>query len=192
MNALAQTTNAFAAASTNDIRAIKPLVFVDAGSAWLWWILAALAVATLLAGLLWFLKSKTIPPLPAESAHARAKRKLAAALNLIDQPRLFCIAVSDTLRIYLEERFDFRAPERTTEEFMNELQSTPLLNTDQKRFLGAFLSECDLVKFAKHEPTQSDLEKLHLAALRLVTETEPTPAAAVPPVIAPPTLNRAS
>lgn len=192
MNALAQTTNAFATASTNDIRAIKPLVFVNTGSVWLWWILAALAVAVLIASLMWFLKSKTIPPLPPESAHTRAKRNLAAALSLIGQPRLFCIAVSDTLRVYLEERFDFRAPERTTEEFMSELQDTPLLNAEQKRFLGAFLSECDLVKFAKHEPTQSDLEKLHTAALRLVIETEPLPATAAPPVIAPPTLNRAS
>lgn len=190
MNALAQTTNAFAAPGTNDIRAIKPPVPVGVDFLSLWGILAALAVAAALAGVLWSLKRKSEPPLAPEPAHARARRKLMAALALLDQPRLFCIAVSDTLRTYLEERFDFRAPERTTEEFMNELQATPLLNTEQRRSLGAFLGQCDLVKFAKHEPTRSELGYLHAAALRLVTETEPPPPTAAPPVFAPPKLDR--
>ncbi len=190
MNALAQTTNAFAAVSTNDIRAIKPPVPMDASVTWLWWMLAALFVAAAIAALLWLIKNKSTPMLPPEAPHHRARRKLIAALELLGQPRLFCIAVSDTLRLYLEERFDFHAPERTTEEFMAELRATPLLNGEQKRFLGAFLTECDLVKFAKHEPARSDLEKLHVAALRLVTETEPPPTGAIPPVIVPPILNR--
>ncbi len=192
MNASAQTTNAFAAAGTNDIRPIKPPVPVGADFLSLWGILVALAVAAALAGVLWSLKRKSAPALTPEPAHVRARRKLMSALALLDQPRLFCIAVSDTLRTYLEERFDFRAPERTTEEFMNELQATPLLNTEQRRSLGAFLEQCDLVKFAKHEPTQSELGDLHAAALRLVTETEPPPPAAVPPVFAPPKLDRTS
>ncbi|MSR43080.1 MAG: hypothetical protein EXS19_03475 [Pedosphaera sp.] len=192
MNALDQTTNAFAAAGTNDIRAIKPPVPVDIGLVSLWWILAALVVAAALAGLLWSIKRKNASPLTPEPAHARARRKLMAALALLDRPRLFCIAVSDTLRVYLEERFNFRAPERTTEEFMNELQATPLLNAEQRRSLGVFLGQCDLVKFAKHEPARSELEELHAAALRLVTETEPPPPTAAPPVFVPPTLDRTS
>ena len=89
--------------------------------------------------------------------------------------------VSDTVRYYLEERFEIRAPERTTEEFLRELRSTDRLLKDQKESLGEFLASCDLVKFAKYEPGETELRGLHGSALRLVEETEPTPAETVPP-----------
>ena len=98
---------------------------------------------------------------------------LEKALELIAQPKPFCILVSDTIRVYLEERFDFHAPERTTEEFLHELQGTDLLSAEQKEKLGEFLERCDLVKFAKYEPGEPELRDLHGSALRLVEETEP-------------------
>jgi hypothetical protein len=98
---------------------------------------------------------------------------LAEALTLITQPKPFVIAVSDTARTYLEERFDFRAPERTTEEFLHELHGTDLLLPEQKESVGNFLESCDLVKFAKYEPREAELRELHSSALRLVEETEP-------------------
>ncbi|MDQ6631578.1 MAG: hypothetical protein M3Y82_07445, partial [Verrucomicrobiota bacterium] len=85
------------------------------------------------------------------------------------------IIVSDTIRVYLEERFAFHAPERTTEEFLYELKSTDLLTDDQKKSLGEFLSRCDLIKFAKYDPTETELEDLHQSAMSLVEETEPKP-----------------
>src|SRR5206468_11017394 len=118
-------------------------------------------------------QAAVVPPVP---AHIRAKQKLQDALALLGQPREFCIMVSDTIRWYLEERFDFRAPERTTEEFLYELQSTELLTRDQKESLGEFLNRCDLVKFAKYEPREPELRDLHSSALRLVEETEPVTA----------------
>ena len=111
------------------------------------------------------------PPIP---AHVRAKQKLEEALALIAQPKPFVMAVSDTARTYLEERFEFRAPERTTEEFLRELAGTKLLLPDQKESLGNFLASCDLVKFAKYEPGETELRGLHGSAVRLVEETEPT------------------
>src|SRR5205814_663823 len=89
------------------------------------------------------------------------------------QPKPFCIAVSDAVRAYLEERFEFRAPERTTEEFLHELRKTDLLSEDQKGTLGEFLCSCDLVKFAKYEPNETKLRELYGAAMRLVDETVP-------------------
>jgi hypothetical protein len=113
-----------------------------------------------------------VPPVP---AHLRARHKLAAALDLIAQPKPFCIEVSDVTRHYLEERFTFHAPERTTEEFLRELAETDLLSPDQKESLGRFLESCDLVKFARYEPGETELRALHESALRLVEETEPKP-----------------
>jgi hypothetical protein len=163
------------AIAANDIRDIKPPVEIPSGWEWLWWVLAALAtIAVAVLIWRWWQKRRTQvsvePPVP---AHVRAKLRLAEALALIAQPKPFVIAVSDTARTYLEERFDFRAPERTTEEFLHELRGTNLLSAEQKEKLGEFLECCDLVKFAKYEPVENELRDLHGSALRLVEETEP-------------------
>ena len=46
-----------------------------------------------------------------------------------------------------------RAPERTTEEFLYELTDSSVLVEEDKESVGEFLRDCDLVKFAKQEPT---------------------------------------
>ena len=48
-----------------------------------------------------------------------------------------------------------------------------MLLPDQKESVGNFLESCDLVKFAKYEPAETELLGLHGAALRIVNETEP-------------------
>ena len=168
-------TNSNTVATANDIRDIKPPVEIPNGWAWLWWLLAILAaIAVAFFIWRWWQKRKAnvpiVPPIP---AHVRAKQKLEEALALITQPKPFVVAVSDTARTYLEERFQFRAPERTTEEFLRELSGTDLLVKEQKESLGNFLASCDLVKFAKYEPGENELRELHSSALRLVEETEP-------------------
>lgn len=158
-----------------DIRDIKPPIEIPTGWEWLWWTLAVLVII-LIAVIIWCWWRKRrsqivfVPPVP---AHVRAKQKLDEALALISQPKPFVIAVSDTARAYLEERFNFRAPERTTEEFLRELSSTELLANEQKESLANFLESCDLVKFAKYEPRETELRELHASAVKLVEETEP-------------------
>ena len=194
-------TNSLAAA---DIRDIKAPVEIPSGWLWLWCVLGGLgiALASYIAWRYWQkhrTKPKTqeliIPP------HVRARRKLEQALSLIYEPRPFCILVSDTLRVYLEEAFSLRAPERTTEEFLDELQSSALLSFSQKQSLGDFLMRCDLVKFAREEPTVDRLKELHASALRLIDETSvflqrpspPTePGPPVPPTSNPPPMITAS
>jgi hypothetical protein len=157
------------------LRDIKPPVQLP--DPWKW-VLLGLALAVL-AVAAWFLwrewrrRRALVPPIPIIPAHVRARRKLEEALALISQPREFCIVVSDTIRGYLEERFRFHAPERTTEEFLHELRETNLLTPDQKDGLGEFLKRCDLVKFARYEPHEPELRDLHESALRLIEETEP-------------------
>jgi hypothetical protein len=171
-------TNAIPSVSrslTNSLRDIKPPVEIPSGWALVCWVLGALAVVALLflAWRYWQKRRAQAAVVPIIPVHVRAKQKLQEALALLGQPREFCILVSDTIRWYLEERFDFHAPERTTEEFLYELQGTELLTRDQKESLGDFLNRCDLVKFAKYEPGEPELRDLHEAALRLVEETEP-------------------
>jgi hypothetical protein len=166
----------------SDLHDIKPPVEIPSGWAWVLWVLGALLVAALLywAWQYWQKRRLAAPQIPVVPPHVRARQKLQEALALIGQPREFCILVSDTIRWYLEERFDFRAPERTTEEFLHELRATNLLTAEQKESLGHFLQSCDLVKFARYEPGEPELRGLHEAAARLVDETEPRPLAATP------------
>jgi hypothetical protein len=165
------------AVGTNDIREIKAPVPVSSGWTWVAWVLGAAAVVAVM----WWLwkrwRTKKSEPVPemVVPAHERARKKLELALRLIDEPKPFCTAVSDALRVYLEERFGLHAPDRTTEEFLFELQSTALLTFSQKQSLADFLERCDLVKFAKFEPPQTALRDLYKAALKLVSETEPPP-----------------
>ena len=170
-------TNQISSLVTNDIRDIKPPIEIPNGWEWLWITVGVLA-GTVILFVLWKRWQKRraqiafVPPVP---AHIRAKQKLEEALALISQPKPFVIAVSDTARTYLEERFQFRAPERTTEEFLRELGGTELLAGEQKESLGGFLESCDLVKFAKYEPGEPELLGLHHSALKLIEETEPKP-----------------
>ena len=166
----AAATNALAA----DIRDVKAPVEIPGGWFWLGCVVGALAAA-LLSYFAWryWRNHRAQAPAPALviPPHERARRKLQEALDLIDQPRLFCTLVSDALRLYLEEAFSLRAPERTTEEFLDELQSSALLSFSQKQLLGDFLMRCDLVKFAKHEPPVDQLQELYQSALKLIDET---------------------
>jgi hypothetical protein len=161
-------------ANATDIRDIAPPVEIPSGLEWLWWTLATVALLAAVIGFLkWRKRAVQIPAAPPIPAHVRAKQKLQEALALIAQPKPFVVVVSDAERLYLEERFSFRAPERTTEEFLRELSATELLTKSQKESLSQFLASCDLVKFARYEPGETELRDLHSSALRLVEETEP-------------------
>ncbi|MEK7485554.1 MAG: hypothetical protein AABZ60_14610, partial [Planctomycetota bacterium] len=62
--------------------------------------------------------------------------------------------VSFCLRSYLENRFNLKAPERTTPEFVKEMVQTDCFAEDKKNQLREFLLHCDLVKFAKEIPSE--------------------------------------
>lgn len=192
----ASLTNRFPADTNGlaDILPLKPPVEIPSGWAWLWWLVGALAIVAGVAALIWYLgkraRLRPPPPIAIEPPHLRAKRRIEAALRFLSDPKLFCSEVSDALRWYLEERFRLRAPERTTEEFLNDLQRTTHLSDAQKQTLASFLEECDLVKFARFEPHEEALRRLRETALRLVDETAydlattvaQTPSAKPPPL----------
>lgn len=133
-------------------------------SLWWVWVLVVAGVVAVPAG--WFfLRSKRAKKLvrilrPAhEIAYARLRALIAA--DLVEEGRIkeFYERVSAILRHYIEDRFDLRAPERTTEEFLAELQWTDLLSSSDKKVLGEFLTHCDLVKFARHEPAAGQIQR---------------------------------
>jgi len=169
------TNQTASAVVANDIRDITPPVEIPNPWELLWWAFGALVLAAIVfaAWRYWRRRQMRAPMIIEIPAHERARRKLETALDLFDQPKPFCIIVSDAVRLYLEERFGLRAPERTTDEFLADLSRSDALTGSQKESLKEFLSACDLVKFARYEPRRPELEALYNSALRLIEETEP-------------------
>jgi hypothetical protein len=131
---------------------------------WRLWALVAFGVAAIPA--MWLLmRSRRTKELvrifrPAhEVAYARLRALVAE--NLVEQGKIkeFYERVSGILRHYIEDRFDLRAPERTTEEFLAELRFRQTLTSGDKNVLEEFLTHCDLVKFAKHDPTTDQVQR---------------------------------
>ena len=176
----ADVTNAVASEKIPDIRGLKDMVEIPTGNEWVWWLLVAVAVLVVAGIVAWFIRrhlakcSAELAPPPPPPPHVVAGERLQRALELIHEAEWFCIEVSHIIRVYLEERFSLHAPERTTEEFLLELQSSRRLAGEHKQLLANFLSECDMVKFARAEPPEQELRSLHEAASRLVGETQPS------------------
>lgn len=162
-------------AGLEDIRGIKDPVPIPGVPAWLWWLLAFALAAALgwWAWRKWGRKSPAAKPGVVIPPHRRAKDRLRSAGDLLSDPYRFCSLVSDVVRVYLEERFDLHAPERTTEEFLEEMRGSALLLPAQKAMLEQFLTRCDMVKFAREEPSENELKELLDSALRLIDETAP-------------------
>ena len=124
------------------------------------------------------------PKRAAPSAPPRPPHEIAAAeLERLRGRRLveegafkeYYSALSDIVRRYLEGRFTLRAPEMTTEEFLLATARDGRLMPAHRRLLGEFMTESDLVKFARHLPTIADSERAWAAARRFVDETAAVP-----------------
>ncbi|RMF22794.1 MAG: hypothetical protein D6760_06725, partial [Deltaproteobacteria bacterium] len=160
-----------------------------AGSrSWLWWAIGLLAAAA--AGAIAWRQVAAI--------RSRARRRSAfdVALSRLEalaaRPRpatpdaidAFFVELSSIVRRYLEDRFELRAPELTTEEFLQAAGRTPELTEAHRGFLRDFLKRADMVKFARFIPEQRDIDAALRAARRFLHETRERPAAGAPPAAA--------
>ncbi|MGE3311414.1 MAG: hypothetical protein AB7O66_15715 [Limisphaerales bacterium] len=145
-----------------------------------WGTLAALlALAAYLARRWWrrrqALQAQGPPPPPPLPPHVVARLRLEKALGLLGDPDRFCTEVSSALRDYLEGRFGWNAPDRTTEEFLAELRTREGLSESIQKLIQDFLTRCDFVKFARYDPSEPELLEIHQAAVRMVEDTVPPP-----------------
>ncbi|MBN1418840.1 MAG: hypothetical protein JXP34_08690 [Planctomycetes bacterium] len=105
-----------------------------------------------------------------ERAFAALRRLVDAKLVEAGEIEAFFVALSTILRTYIEDRFSVRAPERTTEEFLEEAARHEALAAHRDR-LGDFLAVSDLVKFARYEPEDAQIERAFETAKRFILET---------------------
>jgi hypothetical protein len=183
---------AHASPDIHDIHSFVPLTFWEQYG--LNVVLGSLAAILLIGWLTWrLLRKKMIPPLtPIE----RARQELAAARAMLasGEDKAFAIAVSDAVRHYLENAYNMPAPERTTEEFLQEAARHAWLQGELTVRLRRFLEFCDLTKFAGQQCGATEREQLLGAASEFVEAAErlrapPAPAAkgAPPPLAVAPT-----
>lgn len=97
------------------------------------------------------------PPLPPEDAALAAlDALLARGLPAQGRYEEFYVEVSAILRTYVEKRFALAAPEQTTEEFLHGVAARGDFSQEHRRALGEFLRHCDLVKFARLQPSAAE------------------------------------
>jgi hypothetical protein len=158
------------------------------------WVLGILGIIALTALITWFVarwwkrQPKAVPPPPpprpawevaTEKIEALRKR-LPAALAEGKQVEIVD-GVSDALREYFGNRFDFNGLESTSDEVIARLRSQRLGPVALEEVI-ALLGDADLVKFARAVPDSDICEKMIDGSLRMVRGTMaiPQPAIATP------------
>lgn len=167
-------------ASPPDIRDIKPPLELKVS--YLRLILAILA-ALVVSVLIYLLvkrfsrhPKKALPPPPPrpadEIAYEELRRIKSEKLPARGKIKEYYSRISGVARYYLENRFQLKAPERTTEEFLGEMATANILSLAHQELVGDFLGHCDLVKFARYGPTEEEIEGVYQSAVKLVDETK--------------------
>ena len=125
-----------------------------------------------------------------ESAYEIAMRALSRELA---KPRpetstevdAFFVVTSGIVRTYLENRFDLRAPDLTTEEFLDLAGTSRDLSPAHQVLLRDFLRQADLVKFAGLQASPAEIEQAGQLAKQFLNETrENSPSIEVQPTAA--------
>jgi hypothetical protein len=118
------------------------------------------------------------PPPPWETALAELRAHAASRESAIaaGETERWVDAVSDSIRGYLGRRYGFHGLESTTDEIAAQLASAKSLAIAPQEAIG-FLTQCDLVKFARAELASESSEALIEEAVALVERTRPNEAA---------------
>ncbi len=90
-----------------------------------------------------------------------------------NQVKTYYSEISDTLRVYIEDRFGIQAMEFTTDEILSAFRYRKDLIPDKSfNNLKSILSLADLVKFAKYEPLADDHHLTLMNAYFFVNDTK--------------------
>jgi len=82
------------------------------------------------------------------------------------------VELSGIVRRYLEERLRIRAPELTTEEFLQSARHHQELDEHVRELLSQFLATCDRVKFAAYQPSEEESGENLIVARDILTRQE--------------------
>lgn len=168
--------------TTKEIKGIKPIL--DAPFDWeeyLPWIIGGVAALVLIGVVLYFILrpkpkkiiiEKVIPRIPHEWALEELKKIEQEQLWQAGKLKLYHSRIADTLRQYVEYRFNIKSPEMTTDETISAMKSVAI-DFSHIELLHRQLSMADLVKFAKKQPGVHENESAMANAIAFVEATKP-------------------
>jgi hypothetical protein len=143
-----------------------PIHIPASSSTWIYWTSGAMAAVGLVIGT-WRILRRPRRKQPYEIA----LEKLEAARPLMGSASAapFSLAVSEIVRVFIEECLPVRAARRTTDEFLHDLVNMPDSPLAPHRAaLADFLEHCDLAKFAKWSLTVPQMEAMLYSARAFV------------------------
>lgn len=154
---------------------LEPLRTVDPVRSALWWVLVTaglISAVAIVAVYLRRLRQRVVQV----NAYQRARRNLDRLLvngepSSADEIAAFFVAISRIVRRYLEDRFGLRAPDLTTEEFLELASGAQNLTREHQELLQDFLRQADLVKFAGVSVSSDEVRRSSELAMRFLDET---------------------
>ena len=166
--------NATNATKLSDIKDIVKPPSQLARKLWVPLAVALLALIASLATLLFLRKRKTVQPssVPPQPPHIIAKQALDVLRRKQWSPEPFFTELSLILRTYLENRFCLNAPESTTEELTRSMTADNRLAIKEQQTLHNFLTQADLVKFARADAQQDVMQNAFDTVDRFIEQTK--------------------
>ena len=142
------------------------------------WVGLGLGIAGLIALAVWLIvrygRKRDAEAQRREPAHIVALRKLdryrGSKMWAPEKQKAFYSGITDTLREYMDARYDIGAMEMTTAEIMKELKNTDV-TADLQTGLKELFERADFVKFAKYTASDEDNAAALPLAVRFVTST---------------------
>ena len=163
-------------ASEGGLKDVRPPVSLPEFS-WFFFGLGFLFLLMIVAGVLTWLKFKEVTSNIVEKEAWEIALEQLKALRERDlfgrgQVKEHFTELSLIARTYIEQRFDIRAPEMTTEEFLSHVKNSMSLAGSHKETLKSFLKLSDMVKFAKYGPSAEEAGQSFELIQRLIFETK--------------------
>ena len=143
----------------NDIRDVKPPVAVEARiPVWAW--VAVAGLFFIVAALIWYVRYRrrkpvVAPPPPPVDWSVEVEKIVRMGLLEKGAFKEYYTLLSEVARRFLEARLGVEAMERTTFEVVRDLRQVSV-DAEAIDDVEAFLSEADLVKFAKFRPAEGN------------------------------------
>ena len=149
-------------ATEEDIRGPRELIEIpvpENPSYFWWWVALATVVLIVIAIFFWRWHGSRQPG-------ASAMTKAIAALRVIEETQSqfddesYAAQVADVLRNYVVVAYGIAAPQRTSEEFLQECLQREIMAAPSLQNLRAFLRSCDMAKFAAGSLTAMDRQSM--------------------------------
>ena len=172
---------------------IKDIVKVKLTIADFWMILLAIGLLALCTAFIVYLTKRAIdekpilkrvtiaPKLPAHQVALKEMNRIKEEKSWQrEDVKQYYTELTDTLRVYMEDRFGFNAMEMTSDEIIDHLNELP-----DKEWIGelrTLFTMSDLVKFAKYKPLINENDMNLITAIDFVNKTKVEDAAPATPV----------